>query len=113
MNGGVIGDITCSGYLESTGVQYISENTPLIRSLSQEDTTKDDWLYIIIMDIVSLYDMIICVTCSVVCICIADFCSCISFYISCIALVCYEILCLYTLKCAVTFSVLNFSCIKY
>ena len=55
VSGGVVGDATCNKALKPSDVHRISEETPLIRLVSLEDTTKNDWLYLVLMDIVSLY----------------------------------------------------------
>jgi len=55
VSGGVSGDATCNRALKATDVHRISEETPLIRLVSLEDTTKNDWLYLVLMDIVSTF----------------------------------------------------------
>ena len=57
VSGGVVGDATCNRAVKATDVHHISEDTPLIRLVSLEDTTKNDWLYLVLMDIVSLNDI--------------------------------------------------------
>ena len=54
MNGGVIGSVTCNRVTKPTDVHYITKDTPLINLVSFEDTNKNDWLYIVLMDIVSI-----------------------------------------------------------
>jgi len=50
VNGGVVGDETCSRALKDSDV---SEETSLIRLVSQDDATNNDWLYLVLKDIVS------------------------------------------------------------
>ena len=54
VNGGVIGSVTCNRVTKPTDVHYITKDTPLINLVSFEDTNKNDWLYIVLMDVVSL-----------------------------------------------------------
>lgn len=54
MNGGVIGNATCNRATKPTDVHKISEDTPLINLVSLEDADKNDWLYIVLMDVVSM-----------------------------------------------------------
>ena len=54
-NGGVVSHATCQLALKATDVHRITENTPLIRLVSHEDEdTGNDWLYIVVTDIVSI-----------------------------------------------------------
>ena len=53
MSGGVVGNATCNRAVKPTDVHYISKDTPLIHLVSLEDTNKNDWLYIVLMDVVS------------------------------------------------------------
>lgn len=54
VNGGVIGAATCNRATKPTDVHYISKDTPLINLVSLEDANENDWLYIVLMDIVSV-----------------------------------------------------------
>ena len=54
MNGGVVGGATCNRTTKATDVRYISKDTPLIHLVSLEDPNKYDWLYLVLMDIVSI-----------------------------------------------------------
>ena len=54
VNGGIIGGATCNRATKSTDVHYINKDTPLIKLVSLEDVSKNDWLYIVLMDVVSL-----------------------------------------------------------
>ena len=54
VNGGVIGNVTCNRVINPTDVSCITKDTPLIKLVSFEDTNKNDWLYIVLMDIVSI-----------------------------------------------------------
>ena len=54
VNGGKIGTATCNRAAKPTDVHSISEDTQLIKLLSLEDTDKNDWLYIVLMDVVSI-----------------------------------------------------------
>ena len=53
MSGGVVGNATCNRAAKPTDVHYISKDTPLIHLVSLEDANKNDWLYIVLMDVVS------------------------------------------------------------
>jgi len=55
VTGGNVGGDTCNRAAKPTDVQYINENTPLIRLISLEDTANEnDWLYVVLMDVVSI-----------------------------------------------------------
>ena len=54
MNGGVFNSVTCNKLPKPNGVRYITKDTPLINLVSFEDTNKNDWLYIVLMDAVSI-----------------------------------------------------------
>jgi len=54
VNGGIVGGATCNRATKPTDVHCISKNTPLINLVSLEDTNKNDWLYIVLMDVVSI-----------------------------------------------------------
>ena len=54
VNGGNVGTATCNRAAKPTDVHYINEDTRLINLLSLEDTDENDWLYIVLMDVVSL-----------------------------------------------------------
>ena len=54
MSGGIVGNATCNRATKPTDVHYISKDTPLIHLVSLEDTNKNDWLYIVLMDVVSI-----------------------------------------------------------
>ena len=54
VTGGVIGGATCNRAVKPTDVHPISKDTPLIYLLSLEDTNKNDWLYLVLMDVVSI-----------------------------------------------------------
>lgn len=54
INGGVVGTATCNRAQKPTDVHIIDENTQLIKLISLEDTNENDWLYIVIMDVVSI-----------------------------------------------------------
>ena len=61
MSGGVVGNATCNRATKPTDVHYISKDTPLIHFVSLEDTNKNDWLYIVLMDVVSILMTFVCV----------------------------------------------------
>ena len=54
VTGGVIGGATCNRAVKPTDVHPISKDTPLIYLVSLEDTNKNDWLYLVLMDVVSI-----------------------------------------------------------
>ena len=60
INGGTIGEASCDRAAKDTDASYINKDTPLIYLVSHdnEGIPKYDWLYIVIMDIVS--DIILC-----------------------------------------------------
>ena len=58
INGGIVGTATCNRAVKPTDVHNIDENTQLIKLISLEDTNENDWLYIVLMDIVSI--LVIC-----------------------------------------------------
>ena len=53
VSGGVVGNVTCNRAVKSTDVHYISKDTLLIHLVSLENANKNDWLYIVLMDVVS------------------------------------------------------------
>ena len=55
IRGGTIGEATCDRTAKPTDAQCINEETHLINFLSHEseDITKYDWLYVVLMDVVS------------------------------------------------------------
>ena len=53
VNGGVVGEETCSRTLKDSDVHTISEDTSLISLVSLDDASKNDWLFIVLRDIVS------------------------------------------------------------
>ena len=54
INGGNVGVATCDRAAKPTDVHYIDENTRLINLISLENPDEHDWLYIALMDIVSV-----------------------------------------------------------
>ena len=56
ISGGIVGEATCDRTSKPTDAKSIDDKTPLIKFLSHEseDITKyHDWLYFVLMDIVS------------------------------------------------------------
>ena len=54
LNGGTVEDAGFNGTAKPANIYYISKNTPLIKLLSLEDQCQNDWLYIVLVDIVSI-----------------------------------------------------------
>ena len=54
VNGGNVGRDAFNKATKPANVHYISKDTPLIKLLSLADTDQNDWLYIVLMDIVSI-----------------------------------------------------------
>ena len=54
LNGGTVGGAGFNGTAKPANIHYISKNTPLIKLLSLEDQCQNDWLYIVLVDIVSI-----------------------------------------------------------
>ena len=49
------GTIGCTnGAVKPANVHYINKDTPVIKLLSLEDQCQNDWLYIVLVDIVSI-----------------------------------------------------------
>ena len=53
LNRGTVDVTACNGAARLTTVHCISNDTPLIKLLSLEDRNQNDWLYIVLVDIVS------------------------------------------------------------
>ena len=53
ISGGVVGNVACNRVVKSTDVHCISKDTLLIHLVSLENVNKNDWLYIVLMDVVS------------------------------------------------------------
>ena len=71
MSGGVVGNATCNRATKPTDVHYISKDTPLIHFVSLQDTNENDWLYIVLMDVVSIliaYSICVYITINILCI---------------------------------------------
>jgi len=60
INGGVIGEASCDRAAKETDARCIDENTPLIAFISHkyEEVSDFDWLYKVLMHIVSLTCML-------------------------------------------------------
>ena len=54
LNRGTVRVTPCNGPAKLTNVHDISKDTPLIKLLSLKDIHQNDWLYIVLVDIVSL-----------------------------------------------------------
>ena len=49
------GNVGCAnGAVKPANVRYINKDTPVIKLLSLEDQCQNDWLYIVLVDIVSI-----------------------------------------------------------
>ena len=49
------GNVGCTnGSVKPANVCYINKDTPVIKLLSLEDQCQNDWLYIVLVDIVSI-----------------------------------------------------------
>lgn len=56
---GNVGNATCNRPPNLATVHYISENTKLIKLISLKDTNENDWLYNVLMEIVSISFIIV------------------------------------------------------
>ena len=54
VNEGSIGCTDCNGAVKPGNVQCINKDTLLFKLLSLEDQCQNDWLYIVLVDIVSI-----------------------------------------------------------
>ena len=54
LKGGTVGGAGGNGTAKSVDLHYISKDTPLIKLLSLKDQRQNDWLYTVLVDIVSI-----------------------------------------------------------